>query len=283
MRFDKNNIPADREQADQEEFEFKPLTQGLGFHPTQDQSRAKEAATTTKKPLTFQSSKTHQNSPSFSTTGSMKESRVNSKVSTSGQATKSTTTSIRSTFLDSPLPRPTTPSTPSPSNSGQAVESILKSLNEKNKNLQFTDKGKPISPYLQIAPGLAAGFLDLLLVTSLGLIYMMSLIFTLKIDLIKTLSEGGPRVWLATAAVFFGVGFVYYTAQRIFLGFTLGDWAYEQRLGLPEEMQKSGYSLKVFWRQVLVMITGVIVLPILSWALGRDLAGVSGLCMYRKR
>lgn len=260
---------------EEEEFEFKPLTQGLGFHPRKDDVKENYKETT--------------GSPKTASKKSLGLSASTSAAMTTATSpsvsapSKAVSSSLKTTFLESPLPRPTTPSTPAPSDSGKAVESILKSLNEKNKGLQFQDKGKTISPYLQVAPGLAAGFLDLLLITSLGLVYMMSLIFTLKIDLIKTLSDGGMGVWLATAAVFIGVGFVYYTAQRIFMGFTLGDWAYEQRLGLPEEMEKTGYSLKVLARQLLIIATGIITLPLISWALGRDLAGVSGLCIYRKR
>src|SRR5690606_14758410 len=143
---------------------------------------------------------------------------------------------FRRAFLESPLPRPPAPTAPAPFTSDKAVENILKSLNESNKNLNFSDKGKQDSPYNQVSPSIGAGFLDLLLIASLELIYLMSLIFTLKVDLLKTLSHGSPDVWIATAAVFLGVGFVYYTVQRIFLGFTIGDWAYEQRLGLPDEM-----------------------------------------------
>lgn len=254
---------------DEEEFEFKPLTQGLGFHPRKDNPKdsPKDTSAVAKKTL-----------------GHTTQGAALVPAPSAPQApSKPMQQSLKASFLESPLPRPSTPSAPAPSNSGKAVESILKSLNDKNKNLQFQDKGKTISPYLQVAPGLAAGFLDLLLITSIGLIYMMSLIFTLKIDLIKTLTEGDLSIWLATAAVFVGVGFVYYTAQRIFMGFTLGDWAYEQRLGLPEEMEKPGYSLKVVGRQLLIILTGIITLPLLSWALGRDIAGVSGLCIYRKR
>lgn len=270
MRFDTDG---------EEEFEFKPLTQGLGFHPVERQS---ESASSKKKNLSL--NRTESAAKPMSS-GPLS---LNSRTEASAASTKKTSgashpASLRSAFLQSPLPRPTTPTSPTPSNSGKAVENILKSLNENNKNLNFTDKGKPVSPYLQVSPSLGASFLDLLLVASLGLIYLMSLIFTLKIDLLKTLTNGGPSIWFATGAVFLGVGFVYYTVQRIFLGFTIGDWAYEQRLGIPDEMQNPSYYFKVFWRQTLIMATGIIVLPILSWIVRRDLAGVSGLCLYRKR
>lgn len=232
----------DKDSAD--EFEFKPLTEGLGFHPK------KETTSSVQTP--------------------------------SKKAASLMQPSMKASILETPLPRPQAPKNQQPSTSGQAVESILKSLNDKNRSLKFEDKSKAISPYLQTTPSLSAGVLDMLLITSLGLIYMMSLIFTLKVDLIKVISEGGLQTWGITACLFLGVGFVYYIAQRMFLGFTVGEWAYEQRLGLPEE-QKGSYSLRVLARQVLIFATGVFVLPLLSWALGRDLAGISGLCIYRKR
>lgn len=228
----------------QDEFQFKPLTKGLGFHP--------------KKESSTQSLNVQHPTP---------------------QAPHN-----RSLRLDTPLPRPEVRKTPMPSTANQTVDTILKNLNDKNKSLNFQDKGQSLSPYLQTAPSLSAGFLDLLLVTALSLLYFMTLIFTLKLDLLVKFSvEGGNEMFLSTASVFLVVGFVYYVAQRMFFGFTLGEWAYEQRLGLPEEMKKSTYGLKVLYRQVLIIATGVIIIPLISWALGRDLAGVSGLCTYRKR
>jgi hypothetical protein len=232
----------------QDEFQFKPLTKGLGFHPKKETT-----------------------------------SLAQTTVSPAAAGLPRTAPPPRSLRLDTPLPRPETRKAPTTSPSSQTVENILKNLNEKNKSLSFQDKGQNLSPYLQTAPSLSAGLLDLLLVTALSLLYLMSLIFTLKIDLIKSVSEGGTTVWLSTAAVFVVVGFVYFVAQRMFVGYTLGEWAYEQRLGLPEEMKKSTYSLKVFYRQVLIMLTGVVVIPLVSWAMGRDIGGISGLCTYRKR
>ena len=238
-----------------DEFEFKPLTKGLGFHPK------KEVVASTPTP-TFKTTPISSMTASISPASSMTRSALN---------------------LNTPLPRPEQRRAPLPSASNQAVENILKDLNEKNKKMQFQDKNQNLSPYLQTAPSLSAGFLDLLLITSLSLLYLMSLIFTLKIDLIKSVTEGGLSVWLSTAAVFVVVGFVYSVTQRMFVGFTLGEWAYEQRLGLPEEMNKATYSLKVVARQILIIISGIILIPLISWAMGRDIAGVTGLCTYRKR
>ena len=246
----------------QDDFQFKPLTKGLGFHPKKD-------STTTAAP------QSHLGAAPLSRTVTKSATQTSNSIPS---------TMNRSLRLDTPLPRPETRKTPTqPSAANQTVDNILKNLNDKNRTLNFQDKGQTLSPYIQTAPSLAAGFLDLLLVTALGLLYLMTLIFTLKLDLIKSIADGGTEVWISTGTVFLVVGFVYYVAQRMFVGFTLGEWAYEQRLGLPEEMNKATYGLKVFYRQILIMVTGVIMIPLLSWSLGRDLGGISGLCTYRKR
>lgn len=250
-----------------DDFQFKPLTKGLGFHPKKDSVSTPSAPAAPAPTVSKAAAQSFSPSPLTSQ-------------KSSPAVHQPTNRSLR---LDTPLPRPETRKTPAPSTSNQTVENILKNLNDKNKSLNFQDKGQQLSPYLQTAPSLSAGFLDLLLITALSLLYLMTLIFTLKMDLIKSISDGGLGLWLSTGAVFFGVGFIYYVTQRMFVGFTLGEWAYEQRLGLPEEMKKPTYGLKVFGRQLLIMATGVVVIPLISWALGRDIGGISGLCTYRKR
>lgn len=224
-----------------DDFQFKPLTEGLGFHP--------------KKQVEYKS-----------------EPKVEPKVELR----------MKPSILDTPLPRPRPIETPKLNPTNVAVDGLLKNLQDKNKSLKFEDKSKTQSPFIHTYPSLAAGFLDMLLIISLSLFYMMAMTFTLKMDLIRILADGSEDVILATAALFIGVGFTYYLAQRLILGFTVGEWAYEQRLGLPEEF-KQGYSLRVLFRLGLHLITGIILIPLISWALERDLAGISGLSTYKHR
>jgi hypothetical protein len=280
-----------------DEFQFKPLTKGLGFHPKKEASLSNSVSTPSASVGSFSSGSsgttTSRTAPAPQTAlakltlrnerNAQAQAAAMTAAAPGSRGLTSGTQAGRSLKLDTPLPRPEAKRNPQPSTSGQAVENILKNLNEKNKNLSFQDKGQNLSPFVQTAPSLAAGFLDLLLITALGLLYLMTLVFTLKVDLIKAVTEGGTLIWALTGGVFLVVGFVYYVTQRMFLGFTLGEWAYEQRLGLPDEMKNSGYSFKVFTRQLFIMATGIVVVPMLSWALGRDMAGLSGLCTYRKR
>lgn len=233
----------------QDDFQFKPLTEGLGFHPKKAQADIKSESKITARA----------------------ELKIENKVEPK-----------RSNLLDTPLPRPRA-EVPKVTPSSQAVDGLLKSLHDKNKSLKFEEKTKtPQSPYVHTAPSLTAGFLDLLLIVSLSLFYMMAMTFTLKMDLIRLIADGSLDVLLTTGALFTCVGVTYFLAMRMILGFTLGEWAYEQRLGLPEEF-KSGYSIKVLFRIIIHLATGIILIPILSWALDRDLASLSGLSTYRHR
>ena len=73
----------------------------------------------------------------------------------------------------------------------------------------------------------------------------------------------------------------YLVFMRVFNGATLGEWTCSLRLGQPVQRMQSNYILKVSLRTFLIVITGIIVLPILSLILKKDLAGeISGVKMY---
>lgn len=89
--------------------------------------------------------------------------------------------------------------------------------------------------------------------------------------------------WFLVGVVF-GVLSIYMLMLRIFLGFTIGDWACGLRLGSLQQRLSSRYSLLVLARALLNITTGAIVLPILSLLLARDIAGqITGLSLVSKR
>lgn len=74
---------------------------------------------------------------------------------------------------------------------------------------------------------------------------------------------------------------MYMVFLRGFNGATIGEWTCALRLGQPWQRMQSGYILKVLVRTTLIMATGIIVLPLLSLFLKRDLAGdISGVKIY---
>ena len=74
---------------------------------------------------------------------------------------------------------------------------------------------------------------------------------------------------------FFWVGMqtVYMVITRAFLGASLGEWACGLRLGSVQDRAGSFYVLRVFMRCLMVFVSGLVLLPVLSVMLGKDLAG----------
>ena len=69
-------------------------------------------------------------------------------------------------------------------------------------------------------------------------------------------------------------------STRILWGQSIGEWTFEMRTGSKEQFQKVTYPLQVIRRQLLIIVTGFVVLPFVSFLLKRDLAGqISGLSL----
>ncbi|MGZ3725113.1 MAG: RDD family protein, partial [Pseudobdellovibrio sp.] len=74
---------------------------------------------------------------------------------------------------------------------------------------------------------------------------------------------------------------VYMIMMRVFMGASLGEWSCQLRLGQPVQRIKPTYVLRVVARTTLLLGTGVVVFPILSLILNRDLLGdITGIRIY---
>lgn len=241
-----------------DEFEFKPLTDGLGFH--------KKKATT--------------------------------PVQTTNSIPQSTTSARRASFEEEsienllpPLKRKSNaPEMSIQEDSNSTVDEILKTLRQ-NQRLDFetskktTKKTASAEEYVATNWNLSSTFLDSMLIVAASLLCMIILLVITKADLIVNLThpDEAGMIYVATLTLFAGVTFIYMLVNRVFLGATPGEWAFDQRIGKPEEMLSPFYALKIAARCLLVMCTGFIVMPILSLVLGRDIAGsLTGAALYRK-
>jgi hypothetical protein len=107
-----------------------------------------------------------------------------------------------------------------------------------------------------------------------------------KVDLSAILRGlNNDEITLISLGVFFvAVIQMYVVTARSFFGRTLGEWTFDVQLGKTEDQSKTFYPLKVVARSLLVTATGLIVLPILSLVVGRDLAGdLLGLHLYQQQ
>jgi hypothetical protein len=118
-----------------------------------------------------------------------------------------------------------------------------------------------------------AGFIDLLLCAGLCCIFLT--VFSLLMDLpisqiIKQTGSSLTEIW---GYAFLCFTAIYLMVSRSFLGFSLGEWTCQLRIGSPKERLLKDYSIRVVLRTLLIICTGFLTLPLLSLLFGRDLAG----------
>ncbi len=226
-------------QADDDEFEFKPLTEGLGFH-----KKSQEKATP-KTQMKFQ-------------------------------------TENLDLTIAPPLPRKGFENTQSlkrpAAGNTTTVDDILKTLNEK-RSVDFAEKAKinePAAPVFKTtAWDLSASLLDAMLITAATLLCLIILLVVTKIDLFANLyhPDGQGMVYISLGTLVAGITWIYLVGHRVFLGFTPGEWVFDQRLGKPEELGTANYALKAIARSTLVLLTGFVVFPLISLFTNRDQLG----------
>lgn len=246
-----------------EEFEFKPLTEGLGFQNN------KKTASPVPAPLER---------------GLPKRDLDFLEVEEPSQSP-----------FTQPLPRPRTPpSTPQQTPvSPTPVDDILVSLKrhrrlEKEEDTRQRKELRQARPQETWKPTFSKWspmILDGMLITAASLLCMIITLFTTRVDLLANLANPDTEgmIYLATASLVLGVTFIYMVVNRVFMGFTPGEWAYDMRLGTPEQLGTTSYAFKAIARQLLLLATGLLPLPLVSSVLGKDFAGrATGLQLHRK-
>jgi hypothetical protein len=241
-----------------DEFEFKPLTEGLGFH---NRTPAKKAVIA---PRVSRDLELELMAPEI----------------------KSVPRPQMHTQMNSPLPRreERTPEITN-TNTTAKVDEILKTLGER-RQFEFTEPEVAKGPaWATSRPDLSAILLDGMLVFAAYLGALIVLLTVTKIDLFGNLINPDPEgfIYMGLAGLLATVIFVYMTVHRMFLGCTPGEWVFDQRLGLPRDMRNTSYSIRVAGRAVLVIATGLITFPLLSFLLRRDLLShATGVQMMKK-
>ncbi|RYZ90111.1 MAG: metalloendopeptidase, partial [Proteobacteria bacterium] len=127
--------------------------------------------------------------------------------------------------------------------------------------------------------------LDTMLVVAATLLCMIIVLVITKADLIANLKnpDAEGMVYLSTVGLLAVVSLIYLVVNRMFLGSTPGEWAFEQRIGRPEEMSDGMYSVRILARSALVIVTGFVVLPVISFFMNKDIAGdITGAQLLKK-
>ncbi len=136
-----------------------------------------------------------------------------------------------------------------------------------------------------VATNFAASLIDAMVVAGISTILLVCIITITKINLIALLSnastDGSTQMNLALLSL--AVLQVYMLISRVFAGATLGEWAFDLQLGTNEQQRTLLYPAQVLWRTLVNTITGLILVPLLSFAFNRDLSKyLSGTQLYRR-
>ena len=257
-----------------EEFQFKPINEGLGFHRKQKTAAAPTPQLTpqfTARPQAPATQSAGTTSSIF--TSPLPRNEFRSEHSRTSSDPSRTTFNIPSIEDDSIA------------KAQNAVNEILKNLNQKRQLDFATETEKHRLDLKKSKPIFFAATLDGMLIAAGFLLSMIVMLMVTKIDLFLNLSqsETAGQLYLATAALFASVYFIYMVVNRTFLGFTPGEWAFDQRCGTPAQLNSVSYVPRLVARTVTVMLTGFIISPVLSYLFNKDIMGqLTGLTLFRK-
>lgn len=258
-----------------DEFEFKPLTEGLGFQNQNAQKNTEPKPGFQARTSTIPAATSNAKIPSTPTSSTAKLNSLSTPLPRNSNPSLKT---LDSSILETELPTTT-------------VDDILKTLqNRKTPNITNTVQTRidatPEKPQYRTAVfEFSAVMLDLMLVLAINLMCLMILLVTTQIDLFANLytPDSDNMVYIGLGTLFVSISWMYLVTSRIFIGFTPGEWVFDQRLGLPEETGSAMYSLKATLRATVTVLTGFVVFPLISLFLGRDVLGqMMGLETMRK-
>lgn len=248
-----------------EEFEFRPINEGLGFHRKSKTQSNTAPATAVKNTGSIAPSTTSSRSASGIFSAPLPRHEMRSE------------TSSRSFQVD-------TIEDDSIAKAQTAVNEILKNLNQKRQTDFIYETEKQREILKKSKPFFFAATLDAMLVSALFLLSMIVMLTVTKVDLFLNLShaESSQLVYLATAGLFLTITFIYMVVNRAFVGYTPGEWAFDQRCGQIEQMNTLSYIPRLAFRTFVVIATGFITMPLLSYLFNKDVAGqMAGVNLFR--
>lgn len=172
------------------------------------------------------------------------------------------------------IPEEKTPSTPT-------YPESLKKIFRNRQNLEWEMgtgfNGGPVGRrkgYQLTLWSLVASTIDGLLLVAMSCIFLMAFVKIIHTPITKGLLEDFGFIYLVGS-------WLYMITTRFFIGSSIGEAACDIRLGKPQERLSRWYFLRVVVRATLVVSTGLVLLPLLSLLVGKDIAGkLSGLKLF---
>lgn len=285
-----------------DEFEFKPLTDGLGFHKktvslkeglkesgvVQDELQA--IPTTVPRGILDEIPQAPTKKHNFDDVLSALE---KTPLNRNSDLTFTEPLPREPKPVQSPFPQPAAFKGPNNPNKEKifptpAAHQIKRTPTQAELNSVGTRRGAADSPQRKLAPAtmsVASAILDLMIVSALSLVFLVALLTVTKVDLnaVIATTQRDFMTQISLGVLFLAVMQMYVIISRSFFGATLGEWTFDLQVGQDSEQQMESYPFKVIFRSLLNIVTGLVLLPLVSSVIGRDIAGqLSGVKLYRQ-
>lgn len=242
-----------------EEFEFRPLTEGLGFHG-KDAPKVRSAK-----------------SADLAAVDVAPTIQINDKAPPPIMPSKLDKAVADLPTLKSPLPRKRQDTKePAAPADAKKVDELLSTLQKKPFDFETPAEEKQKVVFQSPASyDFSAIVLDTMLLIAGFLTCLIVLLMVTKVDLVASFTETESAATLggSLAALFLFLTWIYLIVHRIFLGATPGEWVFDRRLGKIEDMGTFKFVGQVFARATIVILTGVIFVPLASLIMNKDLLG----------
>ncbi len=144
----------------------------------------------------------------------------------------------------------------------------------------------PVQQFQEIPMSAASAIIDFAVILGLASLFVVSLVALTQVDIIMMLtnSQLSVRTMIELGALYIGVALFYFMLARGLFGSTLGDWAFDVQLGTENERNHIMYPFQVLFRTFVIMATGVIIVPLVSFGFGKDIAYYfSGLKLFSRQ
>jgi hypothetical protein len=285
-----------------DEFEFKPLTDGLGFHKKsvnlKDGLKSSGVLEDALQPLPASMPKMQATElPSAPLKKHTFEDVLSSLEKPKKGVLAASDLKLTETLprekkgkkaMEIETPRPVHSPFPEPSAYKSPAIKVKKVPTQHQLSSVGTRRGAADSPQRKLLPitvSFESAVLDLIIVMGLTLVFMVALLMVTKVDLNVVFRNLNTdyMTQISLGVLFLAVMQMYVVISRSFFGRTLGEWTFDLQMGEDQEQQLEVYPLKIAARSFLVTITGLVLLPLISALLGRDIAGqITGIRLYKQ-
>ena len=144
----------------------------------------------------------------------------------------------------------------------------------------------PKSKLVKAPVSFAAAILDFVLVIALAGMFLVSLLLITKVELQSVYFNFQTDMFTRASlgVLLIAVMQMYVVVARSFFGRTLGEWTFDYQMGNDKDIEATLYPIKIVWRSLVTVLTGLLLLPILSFIFQTDIAAkLTGVQLYKQQ